>query len=75
MLNLQLARNLKFYPLVLHQAINEGKLQFIKDKFEVETWDLLNLKPKTVLDLPSLLYEQYDISSDFLKDALDSYNI
>ncbi|KAE8402126.1 pyridoxal phosphate-dependent transferase [Aspergillus pseudonomiae] len=82
------AQYLKFYPLALHQAINEENLQIIKGKFEVETckdgkkrsatletWDLLNLKPKTVLDLPNLLYEQYDISSDFLKDAFDPYNI
>ncbi|RAH78646.1 pyridoxal-dependent decarboxylase domain protein [Aspergillus japonicus CBS 114.51] len=82
------ARNLKFYPLALHQAITKGKLKFISNKFMVETckdgykkfvnlqtWDLLNLKPKTVLDLPDQLYEQFGISSDFLKDALDPYNI
>ncbi|KAI9932016.1 hypothetical protein ASPWEDRAFT_68450 [Aspergillus wentii DTO 134E9] len=82
------ARNLKFYPLNLYLAIKYGKLKFIADKFEVETltdgkkkfaslktWDLLNLKPKTVLDLPDLLFENYGISSDFLKDALEPYNI
>lgn len=84
----QLARNLKYYPLALSQAINKGSLNFIKNLFEVETckdgkknfatmetWDLLNLKPETVLDLPDQLYEKFGISSDYLKDALDKYNI
>ncbi|CAG7948880.1 unnamed protein product [Penicillium nalgiovense] len=82
------ARNLKYYPLALSQAINKGSLNFIKNLFEVETckdgkknfatmetWDLLNLKPETVLDLPDQLYEKFGISSDYLKDALDKYNI
>jgi hypothetical protein len=87
-LKLRLARNLKFYPLALSQAIKKGNLDFIKDKFEVETckdgkknfasletWDLLNLKLETVLDLPEQLYKEFGISSDYLKDALDKYNI
>ncbi|RAK80268.1 pyridoxal phosphate-dependent decarboxylase family protein [Aspergillus fijiensis CBS 313.89] len=82
------ARNLKFYPLALHQAIVNGNLNFIADRFEVETcrggaekfarlatWDLLNLKPKTVLDLPDRLYREFGISSDYLKNALEPYNI
>ncbi|KAJ5553355.1 PLP-dependent transferase [Penicillium frequentans] len=82
------ARNLKFYPLALSQAIKKGNLNFIKDRFEVETckdgkknfakletWDLLNLKPETVLDLPDKLYKDFGISRDYLKDALDDYNI
>lgn len=90
MLKLRLARNLKFYPLALSQAIKDkkGNLHFIEDQFEVETckdgkknfsslttWDLLNLKPETVLDLPKLLYQQFGISENYLKDALDKHNI
>lgn len=89
-LKLQLARNLKFYPLALSQAINdkEGNLHFIKDEFEVqtckdgkknfaslETWDLLNLRPETVLGLAEQLYNQFGISNDYLKDAMDKHNI
>ncbi|OQE32687.1 hypothetical protein PENFLA_c001G03350 [Penicillium flavigenum] len=82
------ARNLKYYPLALSQAINKGSLNFNKDLFKVETckdgkknfanletWDLLNLKPEMVLDLPDQLYKRFGISSDHLKDALDKYNI
>lgn len=74
--------------MALSRAIKKGNLNFIKDRFEVETckdgkknfakletWDLLNLKPETVLDLPDKLYKDFGISRDYLKDALDDYNI
>ncbi|KAL5000011.1 pyridoxal-dependent decarboxylase conserved domain protein [Aspergillus recurvatus] len=82
------ARNLKFYPLSLFQAINEGELQFARDDFIVKTcvgaernfaglstWELLNLKPETVLDLPKMLHDQYGVSPTFIEQALDKYNI
>lgn len=88
------ARNIKFYPLALSQAIKEGKLHFIADKFkvfpcqantsneaekklftELSTWELLNLRPETILDLGEELKNQFGISSKFLQDALDHYNI
>lgn len=69
----------------------KGNLHFIKDDFEVETckggvdakknfasldtWDLLNLRPETVLGLPEKLYNQFGISGDYLKDALDKHNV
>lgn len=82
------ARNFKFYPLSLRIAMDKGDLQFIADKFKVQTcqgdrkllkdlstWELLNLRPKTVLDLPQSLTEQCGISPQFLEGVLDEHNI
>lgn len=80
-------RNLKFYPLSLNLAITKGCLQTLKEvNFEVElcdgsvkpfldcsSWELLNLKPSTILDLPQQLYKQFGISSSALAKALDPY--
>ncbi|KAK4186014.1 pyridoxal phosphate-dependent transferase [Podospora australis] len=82
------ARNLKFYPLSLKKAIDDGTLGFLPEQFGVRTcqgklkkfrdlsnWELLNLKPKTVLDIPERLYKEYGITPTFLQGALDKYNI
>ncbi|KAI1171294.1 pyridoxal phosphate-dependent transferase [Nemania sp. FL0916] len=42
---------------------------------ELSTWEMLNLKPSTVLDIPTRLYETYGISSSFLQGALSQYLI
>ncbi|KAK4668537.1 uncharacterized protein QC764_708110 [Podospora pseudoanserina] len=81
-------RNLKFYPFSLKRAIEEGSLNFLAGEFEVKTstgdaklftelstWELLNLKPSTILEIPSTLAEQYSISSTFLQAALKPYLI
>ncbi|CAG8628757.1 15509_t:CDS:2, partial [Racocetra persica] len=79
------ARNLKFYPLSLRLAVDDdGPLSFISSTFEVElangslkllkecsTWELLNLKPTTVLDIPVQLFNKYGISSQFLQEVLN----
>ncbi|OJD29629.1 pyridoxal-dependent decarboxylase domain protein [Diplodia corticola] len=83
------ARNLKFYPFSLKWAMEEGQpLAFIPEDFRVRTcqnvlkefrkldeWELLNLRPKTILDIPQQLQSQYKISPTFLQKALDKYNI
>ncbi|KAK6346656.1 hypothetical protein TWF696_006775 [Orbilia brochopaga] len=84
------ARNLKFYPLALFMALKKGKLKFIGNKFlvqpcktgsaekpliELQLWELLNLRPETVLDLPAKLNKEFGISSEFLAGALEEYNI
>jgi hypothetical protein len=82
------ARNLKFYPLALSQAINTGKLKFIAEKFKVQTcrgdekllrdmdvWELLNLRPEAILDIPERLHEEHGVSSEFLQDTLKEFNI
>lgn len=38
-------------------------------------WELLNLKPDTVLDIPSLLYRTYGISQSALAAAMRGYLI
>lgn len=86
---LWVARNLKFYPLSIRSAMKEGgPLAFIAKDFVVETcsgpeklfhdlsvWELLNLKPTTILDIPERLYSQYYISSQFLNDVMKKYGI
>ncbi|KAL2157887.1 hypothetical protein VTH06DRAFT_4940 [Thermothelomyces fergusii] len=84
-------RNLKFYPFSLKWAIEEGKLGFLKTveppftvetsqgvrkKFlDLSTWELLNLKPSTVLDLSRQLKDEYSLSPQYLQDALKDYLI
>ncbi|KAE8147892.1 pyridoxal-dependent decarboxylase conserved domain protein [Aspergillus avenaceus] len=82
------ARNLKFYPLSLYLAIKKGNLAFAAADFTVQactgvtkrymdlsTWELLNLKPGTVLDLAKQLSDQYDVSPTFIEDTMAEFNI
>lgn len=83
------ARNLKFYPLSLRSAMKEdGPLAFAADDFEVEictgtkklftdlnNWELLNLRPNVILDIPERLYGQYQISPAFLDSVINEYGI
>jgi glutamate/tyrosine decarboxylase-like PLP-dependent enzyme len=81
------ARNLKFYPLSLRNAMKE-ELSFVAPSLTVETcsgsrkylkdlslWELLNLKVPTILELPDRLYEEYDISPKFLETVMGKYTI
>ena len=65
-----------------------GPLSFIATTFKIETclgvtklmkdltnWELLNLKPKEVLDIPEKLYGQYHISPTFLNSVMQDYGI
>ncbi|RWA14500.1 hypothetical protein EKO27_g597 [Xylaria grammica] len=83
------ARNLKFYPLSLRQAFQAGQpLDFLSDSFHVEncqgvrklfselsTWELLNLKPADVLDLPDRLYQEHGISNAFISEVMRKFTI
>lgn len=83
------ARNLKFYPLSIRSAMKEdGPLAFIAESFEIKTcigtvkllqdlstWELLNLKPETILDIPKRLHDQYYISPVFLNGVMQKYGI
>ncbi|KAI1110545.1 pyridoxal-dependent decarboxylase domain-containing protein [Nemania sp. NC0429] len=83
------ARNLKFYPLSLRLAFDEGEaLDFLSDIFCVEncqgvrklfskltTWELLNLRPSIILDLPDRLYQEHGISNDFLSTVMNKFTI
>ena len=81
------ARNLKFYPLSLRKALDK-ELKFIANDFytrtcmgdkkriiDMGTWELLNLQPSTVLDLPDRMYKEFGISPKFLEGVLKHYNI
>ncbi|KAG6358563.1 hypothetical protein INS49_012080 [Diaporthe citri] len=81
------ARNLKFYPLSLRMAL-DGPLKNVGETFTVvnaqnkedllvnmPTWDLLNLKVETILDLPDRLNRDYGISSKYLEKVMDDYGI
>jgi len=83
------ARNLKFYPLAVRTAIDEGMLSFIGDTFEItpagpdgtqpklfkmlSDWELLNLPTKEILGITDRLHAEYGISAKFLEDALKPY--
>jgi glutamate/tyrosine decarboxylase-like PLP-dependent enzyme len=83
------ARNLKYYPLSLREAMKEDRpLAFLKDRFMINTcigtrkpfssltnWELLNLKPTDILDIPDRMYEQHGVSNTFLSDVLKKYTI
>ncbi|TGJ78751.1 hypothetical protein E0Z10_g10012 [Xylaria hypoxylon] len=83
------SRNLKFYPLSLRQAFQTRQaLEFLSDSFHVEncqgvrklfsdlsTWELLNLKPSDILDLPDRLYEEHGISNAFLSEVMNKFTI
>ncbi|KAJ3785409.1 pyridoxal phosphate-dependent transferase [Lentinula aff. detonsa] len=79
------ARNLKFYPLSLRLAMI-NQLSFIADTFHVgtctreskllkdfTTWELLNILPSDVLDIPTRLNSEYGITAQYLQDALKPY--
>lgn len=86
---ISIARNLKFYPLSIRSAMKEGgPLAFIAEDFVIEpcigskklfqklsVWELLNLKLKTILDIPKRLYSQYHIAPGFLNDVMQKYGI
>lgn len=83
------ARNLKFYPLSIASAMKpKGPLSFAADTFKIQpcvgpekllkdlsTWELLNLQPKTILDIPERLYDQYHMSPRFLDSVMKEYGI
>lgn len=83
------ARNLKYYPLSVKWAMEgSGPLSFIAPHFEImtclgkkkklaelENWELLNLRPNDVLDIPERLYREFYISPTFLNDVMKTYGI
>ena len=63
-------------------------LAFIADTFEMQPcigkpklfkdftkWELLNIKPADVLNIPERLYNQYRISQKFLQSVMETYGI
>lgn len=80
------ARNLKYYPLSVVQAIKPGgALSFVANSFKVplcaeprrmkllkdfSTWELLNIRLKDILDIPSRLQHDFGVSPAFLDKAL-----
>lgn len=85
-----IARNLKFYPLAVHSAIKEpnGPLAFIGETFFIETckgpkktfkdlttWELLNLRPSTILGIPEQLRQLAGINPDWLQKVLIPYSV
>lgn len=84
-----LARNLKYYPLSLHLAMRPGApLDFVAPTFVVNlctgktknfyscsTWELLNLTPTEVADIPERLFRHIGISSDALSNILEPFSV
>ncbi|KAK4174666.1 pyridoxal phosphate-dependent transferase [Triangularia setosa] len=87
---LWVARNLKYYPLSVRKAMDDddGPLRFISDEFRVRTcegrlrllkemtlWEMMNLRVKTVLDIPGVLHEQFGITPEWLEEVMAGYNV
>ncbi|KAF8324114.1 PLP-dependent transferase [Clavulina sp. PMI_390] len=88
---LSYSRNLKYYPLALRNAITKKPnppLAFVADTFEVTlctgkkknfvactSWELLNLTPTEVADIPDRLMEQFGMSKTALEKVLEDYSI
>lgn len=87
---LWVARNLKYYPLSVRKAMDDedGPLRFISEEFKVRTcegrskllkemslWEMMNMRVKTVLDIPGLLREQFGITPEWLEEAMAEYNV
>lgn len=83
------ARNLKFYPLSIASAMKPGRpLAGVASSFKIQpcagpeklfnelsTWELLNLKPSIILDIPERLYQEHYISPAFLDTVMKTYGI
>ncbi|PVF93464.1 PLP-dependent transferase [Serendipita vermifera] len=82
------ARNLKYYPLALKRAMERGNpLEFAaslmievcdgtKKPFgDCTTWELLNLQPTQILNLPNLLRSDFNIPVETLDTILKDYSI
>lgn len=82
-------RNLKIYPISIASAMKPGRpLAYVSSSFKIQpctgpeklfrdlsTWELLNLKPSTVLDIPERLYQEYHISPAFVDSVMQTYGI
>lgn len=69
--------------------MEDGKpLDFVRDEFYIETcqgaqklfselttWELLNLKPNVILDIPDRLNLELGISNDFLSKVMNEFTI
>jgi hypothetical protein len=68
--------------------MEQGQLGFLSNSFKVPTcqgeekllsqfttWELLNIRPYDVLNIPDRLYSDYSISPTFLQNALTPYII
>jgi hypothetical protein len=67
------ARNLKYYPLSLREAMKQGNpLDFLASRLVIDTckgehklftqltnWKLLNLKSTDILDIPDRLHQEF----------------
>ncbi|KAM6489886.1 Pyridoxal phosphate-dependent transferase [Amanita muscaria] len=82
------ARNLKYYPLSLKAAMAPGEpLSFAvslkitlcdgqqKEFGQCTVWELLNLTPTEVLDLPDHLFSQFGIPPQTLATILEEYSV
>jgi len=83
------SRNLKFFPVMLAQALkNESSLKKarglmvtlsngrdVKRLVDLDSWTLLNLRTDDVLSLSPNLQLQFGIKPDVLKDAMAPYNV
>ena len=84
-----LARNIKYYPLALKQSMAPGgPFAFVaptfnanlctgtqKNFYSCDTWELLNLSPFEVADIPTRLFKIYGISPSTLSKQFEKFSI
>ncbi|KAE9407609.1 PLP-dependent transferase [Gymnopus androsaceus JB14] len=74
--------------MCIRNAVDEGPFQFISDTFTVKTcqdeeklfaslntWELLNLKLSTILEIPQRLFKEYGISPVYFNKVMNGYSI
>ncbi|HEU4965360.1 MAG TPA: pyridoxal-dependent decarboxylase [Bacilli bacterium] len=82
------ARNLKFYPLALREALlSEPELAAAKgltvplptggaaEVLSLDTWALLNLRTDDILQLPQRMEREYGVSLQTVTDALNRHTL
>ncbi len=83
------ARNAKFFPVALREALHkEAKLRAAKDLkvtlpgsktsrklIDLDTWTLLNLTVDEVVDLPYRIQRQYKIETSTTNEVLSNYSV
>jgi hypothetical protein len=61
---------LSFISKSFKLSTSQGEEKLLKD---FSTWELLNITPDVVLDIPDRLYKQYSISAQFLTATMNDF--
>ncbi|KAJ3580316.1 hypothetical protein NPX13_g248 [Xylaria arbuscula] len=63
-------------PRIFVRQLSRRELSSTRKLFtELSTWELLNLKPSDILDLPDRLYQEHGISNDFMSEIMKKFTV